>query len=111
MSRSRQGRVPPARRKPLFHPPDACNPSAGSVEHLSIPPCQVVSGAWLSSRRHGRTLLRCITHPVRLGGKEPDMFDKIADFLGDPIVLTILILVLLGLVGLYFYLQRRKSED
>jgi hypothetical protein len=59
----------------------------------------------------GRDIVAVIPFSGGRGGKEPDMFDAIADFLGSWYVLTALILALAGLVGLYFYLQRSKSDD
>jgi hypothetical protein len=40
------------------------------------------------------------------------MFDKIADFLSNPIVLGVMVVLLLGLIGLMVFLRMRpKDED
>ncbi len=39
------------------------------------------------------------------------MFTKIADFLSEPIVLIIMIVLLLGLIGLMVFLRMRPREE
>lgn len=39
------------------------------------------------------------------------MFDKIANFLSEPIVLIVMVVLLLGLIGLMVFLRMRPKED
>jgi fumarate reductase subunit C len=39
------------------------------------------------------------------------MFTKIADFLSEPIVLIIMIVLLLGLIGLMVFLRMRPRDE
>jgi hypothetical protein len=39
------------------------------------------------------------------------MFDKVADFLSQPLVLIVMIVLLLGLIGLMVFLRMRPKED
>lgn len=38
------------------------------------------------------------------------MFDKVADFLSQPLVLIVMIVLLLGLIGLMVFLRMRPKE-
>lgn len=39
------------------------------------------------------------------------MFDKIANFLSDPIVLVVMVVLLLGLIGLMVFLRMRPKDE
>jgi hypothetical protein len=39
------------------------------------------------------------------------MFDKIANFLSEPTVLIVMVVLLLGLIGLMVFLRMRPKED
>lgn len=39
------------------------------------------------------------------------MFDKIANFLSDPIVLIVMVVLLLGLIGLMVFLRMRPKDE
>jgi hypothetical protein len=39
------------------------------------------------------------------------MFDKIANFLSEPIVLIVMVVLLLGLIGLMVFLRMRPKDE
>ncbi len=39
------------------------------------------------------------------------MFDKVANFLSDPISLIVMVVLLLGLIGLMVFLRMRQKDD
>ncbi len=39
------------------------------------------------------------------------MFDKVANFLSEPLVLIVMVVLLLGLIGLRVFLRRRPKDD
>ncbi len=39
------------------------------------------------------------------------MFDKVANFLSEPLVLIVMVVLLLGLIGLMVFLRMRPKDD
>jgi hypothetical protein len=70
-----------------------------------------LAGGGSSRRREPLSLRPDILIPLPPHERTRPMFDKVANFLSEPLVLIVMVVLLLGLIGLMVFLRMRPKDD